>query len=167
MRLFLQGVDWSLRDNSFAWWRQLLWLHLSYVFDRVFMCVCDQKLYVSIMNIIRTYMHILCTYMHICKHTYIHMHLHTFLTHIRNSGIQHYMHMHCIRWHTYVNGQVTIGEVQGQGVRIASRCLWDVETDNHASAYYTNPHCEFVFWRPFLRELDHMFSCPAHSTPPS
>merc|ERR1712216_546231 len=30
--------------------------------------------------------------------------------------------------------------VQGQGVRIASRCLWDVETDNHASAYYTNPH---------------------------
>ena len=36
--------------------------------------------------------------------------------------------------------QVTIGEVQGQGVRIASRCLWDVETDNHASAYYTNPH---------------------------
>lgn len=38
--------------------------------------------------------------------------------------------------------QVTIGEVQGQGVRIASRCLWDVETDNHASAYYTNPYCE-------------------------
>jgi hypothetical protein len=36
--------------------------------------------------------------------------------------------------------QVTIGEVQGQGVRIASRCLWDVETDNHASAYYTNPY---------------------------
>lgn len=44
--------------------------------------------------------------------------------------------------------QVTIGEVQGQGVRIASRCLWDVETDNHASAYYTNPHCE----RPVLHQ---------------
>ena len=44
--------------------------------------------------------------------------------------------------------QVTIGEVQGQGVRIASRCLWDVETDNHASAYYTNPYCESPFRIP-------------------
>ena len=34
--------------------------------------------------------------------------------------------------------QVTIGEVQGQGVRISSRCLWDVETDNHASASFQN-----------------------------
>eukprot|EP00295_Goniomonas_pacifica_P001640 CAMPEP_0175818844 /NCGR_PEP_ID=MMETSP0107_2-20121207/7759_1 /TAXON_ID=195067 ORGANISM="Goniomonas pacifica, Strain CCMP1869" /NCGR_SAMPLE_ID=MMETSP0107_2 /ASSEMBLY_ACC=CAM_ASM_000203 /LENGTH=132 /DNA_ID=CAMNT_0017131065 /DNA_START=50 /DNA_END=448 /DNA_ORIENTATION=- len=44
--------------------------------------------------------------------------------------------------------QVTIGEVQGQGVRVSSRCLWDVETDNHCSANYTNPFlycCAMVF----------------------
>ena len=50
--------------------------------------------------------------------------------------------------------QVTIGEVQGQGVRIASRCLWDVETDNHASAYYTNPHlyCCLLYTSPSPRD---------------
>ncbi len=36
--------------------------------------------------------------------------------------------------------QVTIGEVHGQGVRIASRCLWDTETDNHASSTFQNPY---------------------------
>ncbi|CAM9245675.1 unnamed protein product [Discosporangium mesarthrocarpum] len=29
--------------------------------------------------------------------------------------------------------QVTIGEMKNQGVRVASRCLWDTATDNYAS----------------------------------
>lgn len=29
--------------------------------------------------------------------------------------------------------QVTLGEVRDQGVRVASRCLWDTDTDNYAS----------------------------------
>jgi len=49
-----------------------------------------------------------------------------------------------IFWH---GAQVTIGEVQGQGVRIASRCLWDVETGSFdckiALEYKT--HC--TTWR--------------------
>lgn len=32
--------------------------------------------------------------------------------------------------------QVTIGEVQGQGVRLSSRCLWDTEADNFASVVF-------------------------------
>ena len=49
-----------------------------------------------------------------------------------------------IFWH---GAQVTIGEVQGQGVRIASRCLWDVETgsfDCKIALEYKN-HC--TTWR--------------------
>ena len=34
--------------------------------------------------------------------------------------------------------QVTIGSQSNQGVRIASRCLWNVTTDNYASYSYTN-----------------------------
>eukprot|EP00899_Mesostigma_viride_P028993 jgi/Mesvir1/9279/Mv06186-RA.1 len=34
--------------------------------------------------------------------------------------------------------QVTVGEKKGQGLRLASRCLWDTATDNFASAYYEN-----------------------------
>ena len=34
--------------------------------------------------------------------------------------------------------QVTIGSKNDQGVRIASRCLWNVGTDNYASFSYTN-----------------------------
>mmetsp|Transcript_50030 Transcript_50030/g.108680 ORF Transcript_50030/g.108680 Transcript_50030/m.108680 type:complete len:110 (+) Transcript_50030:22-351(+) len=34
--------------------------------------------------------------------------------------------------------QVTIGEMQGQGVRIAARCLWDHAIDNSAAAHYSN-----------------------------
>uniref|UniRef100_A0A7R9YER0 Uncharacterized protein n=1 Tax=Pinguiococcus pyrenoidosus TaxID=172671 RepID=A0A7R9YER0_9STRA len=34
--------------------------------------------------------------------------------------------------------QVTIGEMRDQGVRVASRCLWDTSTDNYTSATYTN-----------------------------
>mmetsp|Transcript_139220 Transcript_139220/g.338178 ORF Transcript_139220/g.338178 Transcript_139220/m.338178 type:complete len:132 (+) Transcript_139220:223-618(+) len=29
--------------------------------------------------------------------------------------------------------QVTLGEVKSQGVRVASRCLWDTDTDNYFS----------------------------------
>ena len=34
--------------------------------------------------------------------------------------------------------QVTIGEVKSQGVRVASRCLWDTESDNYASYSFKN-----------------------------
>lgn len=34
--------------------------------------------------------------------------------------------------------QTTIGQLRDQGVKVASRCLWDPNTDNYASAYYTN-----------------------------
>lgn len=34
--------------------------------------------------------------------------------------------------------QATIGEMKNQGIRITSRCLWDVDTDNYSSATYKN-----------------------------
>eukprot|EP00793_Prasinoderma_coloniale_P005118 PRCOL_00000879-RA len=34
--------------------------------------------------------------------------------------------------------QVTVGQKVGQAMRIASRCLWDTNTDNCASDYYEN-----------------------------
>ena len=34
--------------------------------------------------------------------------------------------------------QVTIGELRDQGVRVASRSLWDTNTDNYASASFQN-----------------------------
>ena len=34
--------------------------------------------------------------------------------------------------------QTTVGQLADQGVRIASRCLWDVSTDNYATASYKN-----------------------------
>lgn len=34
--------------------------------------------------------------------------------------------------------QSTIGELKDQGVRIASRCLWDTANDNYASVSYKN-----------------------------
>ena len=34
--------------------------------------------------------------------------------------------------------QVGLGEVRGQGVRVASRCLWDTESDNQASYSFKN-----------------------------
>jgi hypothetical protein len=33
---------------------------------------------------------------------------------------------------------VTVGEKTGQGIRMASRCLWDTATDNFASEFYEN-----------------------------
>ena len=35
--------------------------------------------------------------------------------------------------------QAVIGQVQGQGVRVASKCLWDDQNDNYASYTFTNP----------------------------
>ena len=34
--------------------------------------------------------------------------------------------------------QSVIGQVEGQGVRVASKCLWDENNDNYASFTYTN-----------------------------
>lgn len=34
--------------------------------------------------------------------------------------------------------QVVIGELQGQGVRITHKCLWDKNFDNYASFTHTN-----------------------------
>ncbi|KAL4445709.1 hypothetical protein ABPG74_006260 [Tetrahymena malaccensis] len=34
--------------------------------------------------------------------------------------------------------QIVFGEIKGQGLRIASKCLWDVQNDNYASYTYTS-----------------------------
>lgn len=34
--------------------------------------------------------------------------------------------------------QVSIGELKGQAARVASRCLWDTETDSCSSEFYQN-----------------------------
>jgi tctex1 domain-containing protein 2 len=34
--------------------------------------------------------------------------------------------------------QTSIGQCKDQGIRIASRCLWDTQSDNYASAEYIN-----------------------------
>jgi hypothetical protein len=36
--------------------------------------------------------------------------------------------------------QTVIGQIVNQGVRVASRCLWDPTTDNYASVTYKNQH---------------------------
>jgi hypothetical protein len=35
---------------------------------------------------------------------------------------------------------VTIGEKKDQGVRVGSRCVWDKDRDNFASAMFENTH---------------------------
>lgn len=35
--------------------------------------------------------------------------------------------------------QVIIGEQKGQGVKAASRCFWDNDTDSYAEAYHLTP----------------------------
>lgn len=34
--------------------------------------------------------------------------------------------------------QTTIGQMKDQGIRVASRCLWDLSTDNYSAVNYTN-----------------------------
>ncbi len=34
--------------------------------------------------------------------------------------------------------QTTLGQQKGNGVRVASRCLWDVETDNVATYHFNS-----------------------------
>ncbi len=34
--------------------------------------------------------------------------------------------------------QTVIGEIDGQGARVASKCLWDDKNDNYASYTYSN-----------------------------
>lgn len=44
--------------------------------------------------------------------------------------------------------QVIIGEKKDQGVRVASRCLWDTTTDNYTSVHFMNQSlwcCAMVF----------------------
>ena len=36
---------------------------------------------------------------------------------------------------------VTIGEHKSQGIKVTSRCLWDMKTDNFASATFKNVRC--------------------------
>ena len=44
--------------------------------------------------------------------------------------------LHCPRYKILVH--VVIGQRKDQGVSITSRCLWDTETDNYASASFRN-----------------------------
>lgn len=44
----------------------------------------------------------------------------------------------CIRCRYKLIIQVTVGQKQGQAMRIVSRCLWDTTTDSFASEYYEN-----------------------------
>lgn len=44
--------------------------------------------------------------------------------------------MRCPRYKVVV--QVTLGQMRDQGVRVASRCLWDTAHDNYASASFSN-----------------------------
>jgi len=34
--------------------------------------------------------------------------------------------------------QGTLGQMKDQGVRVASRCLWDTSVDNYASTTFSN-----------------------------
>ena len=34
--------------------------------------------------------------------------------------------------------QTVVGQMKDQGIRVASRCLWDVSTDNYATCSYKN-----------------------------
>ncbi len=34
--------------------------------------------------------------------------------------------------------QVTLGEMRNQGIRVASKCLWDADSDNYASYSFQN-----------------------------
>ena len=45
--------------------------------------------------------------------------------------------------------QVIIGEMKDQGVRVASKCLWDADSDNYASYSYRNVSAR----RPLLLSL--------------
>ncbi|RYH29478.1 hypothetical protein EON65_08275 [archaeon] len=40
--------------------------------------------------------------------------------------------------------QTTIGQLHDQGIRVASRCLWDPTTDNYASCQYTNVSSNYL-----------------------
>ena len=64
--------------------------------------------------------------------------------------------------------QVTIGEVHGQGVRIASRCLWDTETDNHASSTFQNPYlyCVAMVFAVYFEVSAPSTPSPPHEIPP-
>ncbi len=43
--------------------------------------------------------------------------------------------------------QTTIGQMRDQGLRVASRCLWDITVDNYSAVNYTNvsQRCRYLF----------------------
>lgn len=41
--------------------------------------------------------------------------------------------------------QTVIGQMRDQGIRIASRCLWDTSTDNYASVQYKNVRLSGIY----------------------
>lgn len=60
--------------------------------------------------------------------------------------------------------QSVIGQVEGQGVRVASKCLWDESNDNYASFTYTNQSlfCTgivFGIYYEWTRELKDTADC--------
>jgi hypothetical protein len=56
----------------------------------------------------------------------------------------------------------------GQGVRIASRCLWDTETDNHASSTFQNPYlyCVAMVFAVYFEVSAPSTPSPPHEVPP-
>ena len=56
--------------------------------------------------------------------------------------------------------QCVVGQNKAQGVRVASRCLWDASTDNFASFSFKNVSGRTPHGRLSSRYLD--ASCPAH-----
>lgn len=56
--------------------------------------------------------------------------------------------------------QATVGQLKDQGIRIASRCLWDVGTDNYTSVSYTNVCLMFiVFLLPDISTANSVLQC--------
>ena len=55
--------------------------------------------------------------------------------------------------------QVALGEMREQGVRVASRCLWDPVTDNHASAAFTNVRSKSKMLQLFFHDIDLPIRC--------
>jgi hypothetical protein len=60
--------------------------------------------------------------------------------------------------------QVTIGEKKGQGIRLASRCMWDTSTDNCASESFETEAIFCVAQVPYaFSPFDSgSFSLPSH-----
>ena len=85
-----------------------------------------------------------------CKGTLRHLHPAVFCF----AKCRHFVDLGLKRYKYVV--QVTLGEVKKQGVRIASRCLWDTNNDNHSSYSFKNVSapaviCQSYFTAPCCR----------------